>query len=230
MRIQNNIIHQSWLNGVKSLLFLGSSCIYPRLCPQPMKEEHLMTGSLEPTNSPYAVAKIAGIEMCWSYNRQYDTKFIPVMPTNLYGQNDNFDLENSHVLPALIRKFHEAKVNKHSTVTVWGTGSPKRELLHVEDMAEACIYVMKNADQLIDGNKKPLFNIGVGTDVSIKELAGVIKAIVGFEGDIVWDTTKPDGTPRKLLDVSKMKTMGWSTGISLEDGIRKTYNWYVDTI
>ncbi len=226
--IQNNIIHQSWLNGVKNLLFLGSSCVYPRLCSQPMKEEYFMTGPLEPTNSPYAVAKISGIEMCWSYNRQYGTNFIPVMPTNLYGPNDNFDLETSHVLPALIRKFHEAKVNKEETVTVWGTGLPRREFIHVEDMADACIYVMKNAVALTKEDKTPLFNIGTGVEIAIKELAEVIKDIVGFEGQIVWDTTKPDGTPRKLLDVTKMKAAGWKAGISLKDGLRKTYKWYVE--
>lgn len=228
MMIQNNILHQSWLNGVRNLLFLGSSCIYPRLCPQPMKEDHLMTGPLEPTNSPYAVAKISGIEMCWSYNRQYNTNFIPVMPTNLYGPNDNFDLETSHVLSALIRKFHEAKIRNEESVTVWGTGSPKREFLHVEDMAEACIHVVKNAEKLTREDQTPLFNIGTGIDVTIKELAEVIKDIVGFKGEIVWDSTKPDGTPRKLLDVTRMKDFGWNAGIKLDEGIRTTYEWYVE--
>lgn len=226
--IQNNLIHQSWLNGVKALLFLGSSCIYPRLCPQPMKEEYLMTGPLEPTNSAYAVGKISGIEMCWSYNRQHNTKFIPVMPTNLYGPNDNFDLENSHVLPAMIRKFYEAKENKEDSVIVWGTGTAKREFLHVDDMADACIYLIKNADKLMKDEKKPLINIGTGVDITIKELAELIKKIVGFQGTIVWDTSKPDGTPQKLLDVARLENIGWTAGISLDDGIRKTYRWYAE--
>ncbi len=228
MMIQNNILHQSWLNGVRNLLFLGSSCIYPRLCPQPMKEEHLMTGPLEPTNSPYAVAKISGIEMCWAYNRQYNTNYIPVMPTNLYGPNDNFDLETAHVLPALIRKFHEAKTRNQDSVTVWGTGSPKREFLHVEDMAEACIHVMKNSDKLTEEDQTPLFNIGTGVEVTIKELAEVIKDIVGFKGEIVWDVTKPDGTPRKLLDLTRMTEFGWNAEIKLDEGIRKTYKLYIE--
>lgn len=225
--IQNNIIHQSYLSDVKNLLFLGSSCIYPRLCPQPMKEKHLMTGPLEPTNSPYAIAKIAGIEMCWSYNRQYKTNYIPVMPTNLYGPNDNFDLETSHVLPALLRKFHEAKKGNLDKVVVWGSGTPKREFLHVHDMADACVYVMTNSERLVKDNPKPLFNIGTGIDIRIKELAEVIKGVVGFSGEIVWDETKPDGTPQKLLDVSKMKTNGWKAEISLQEGIQKTYEWYL---
>ncbi len=225
--IQNNVIHQSFVNGVKNLLFLGSSCIYPRLCPQPMKEEHLMTGPLEPTNSPYAIAKISGIEMCWSYNRQYGTNFIPVMPTNLYGPNDNFDLETSHVLPALLRKFHEAKESRTDEVVVWGSGTPKREFLHVHDMADACVYIMQNSDRLVKDNAKPLFNIGTGIDITIKGLAEVIKDVVGFKEKIVWDETKPDGTPQKLLDVSKMSSNGWSAETDLKEGIQKTYEWYL---
>ncbi len=225
--IQNNIIHQSFVNDVKNLLFLGSSCIYPCLCPQPIKEDHLMTGPLEPSNSPYAIAKISGIEMCWSYNRQYNTNYIPVMPTNLYGPNDNFDLETSHVLPALLRKFHEAKESSEEQVIVWGSGTPKREFLHVQDMADACVYIMKNSDKLIKDNVKPLFNIGTGVDITIKELAEVIKDIVGFKGKIVWDESKPDGTPQKRLDVSKLKTNGWKAEIGLQEGIRQTYEWYL---
>lgn len=234
LAIQTNIIHAAFEAGVKRLLFLGSSCVYPRECPQPMKEEYLFTGPLEPTNEPYAVAKIAGIKMCHSYNRQYDTNFIAVMPTNLYGHNDNFDLETSHVIPALIRKFHEAKCsaspagNNHS-VTVWGTGSPLREFLHVDDLADACVFIMNLEEEafrsLLINYPSPLINIGCGKDISIKQLALVIKDIVGCEGDIVFDTSKPDGTPRKLLDISKVKTLGWSPKISLKDGIHQTYEW-----
>ena len=227
--IQNNLIHQSYVHNVKKLLFLGSSCIYPKHCPQPMKEEYLMTGPLEPTNSPYAVAKIAGIEMCRAYNRQYGTKFIPVMPTNLYGPNDNFDLETSHVLPALIRKFHEAKRAGAETVTVWGTGSPKREFLHVDDLAHACCFLMNMDFPREEYKNNPLYNIGTGTDISIKELAGLIQKITGFKGKIAFDTSKPDGTPRKLLDVSRMRSLGWEPGITLEKGIRHTYDWYKTT-
>lgn len=218
--IQTNIIHQSHIHKVKKLLFLGSSCIYPKNCPQPMKEEYLMTGPLEPTNSPYAVAKIAGIEMCWSYNRQYRTKFIPVMPTNLYGPNDNFDLETSHVMPALIRKFYEAKINNKKTVTVWGTGTPRREFLHVDDLADACVFVMENAFLKEYYKNKPLLNIGTGKDISIKALAGLIRSIIGFKGDIIFDKSKPDGTPIKLLDVSKINQLNWFATTSLEDGIK----------
>ena len=221
--IQNNIIHQSFIHKVKKLLFLGSSCIYPKLCPQPMKEEYLMTGPLEPTNSAYAVAKIAGIEMCWAYNRQHGTKFIPVMPTNLYGPNDNFDLETSHVLPALIAKFHEAKQNRQPSVTVWGTGTPKREFLHVDDLADACLFIMTKIFSDEDYRNNPLFNIGTGKDISIKELAELIKKITGFDGNIVYDPSKPDGTPRKLLDVSKMNNLGWQAQTSLEKGIENAY-------
>lgn len=223
LTIQSNIIHQSHVHKVKKLLFLGSSCIYPRNCPQPMKEEYLMTGPLEPTNSPYAVAKIAGIEMCWAYNRQYGTKFIPVMPTNLYGPNDNFDLETSHVLPALIRKFHEAKINNDDAVTVWGTGTPKREFLHVDDLADACLFIMEKDFSDKDYMNNPLFNIGTGKDIRIRELAGLIKDIINFNGKIVFDTSKPDGTPVKLLDVSKTNHLNWHPSTALKEGIEKTY-------
>ncbi len=224
--IQTNIIHQAYIHKVKKLLFLGSSCIYPRDCPQPIKEEYLMTGPLEPTNSPYAVAKIAGIEMCWSYNRQYGTKFIPVMPTNLYGPNDNFDLETSHVLPALIRKFHEAKLQGQSSVTVWGTGSPKREFLYVDDLADACLFLMEKDFSGQEYKSKPLFNIGSGKDVSIKELAELIKKITGFKRKIVFDTLKPDGTPQKLLDASQISNLAWSATTALEEGITNTYSFF----
>jgi GDP-L-fucose synthase len=217
LMIQSNIIHQSYLNGVKKLVFLGSSCIYPKLAPQPLKEEYLLTGTLEPTNEPYAIAKIAGIKMCDAYRSQYGCNFISVMPTNLYGPNDNYDLNNSHVLPAMIRKFHEAKIQDHPSVTLWGTGSPMREFLHVDDMADACVFLMRNYDE------EGLINIGTGKDLSIKDLAQLIKNIVGFEGEIVWDTTKPDGTPRKLLDVSKLHSLGWKNKIELKQGIEKVY-------
>jgi GDP-L-fucose synthase len=217
LQIQNNIIHQSYLSGVKKLMFLGSSCIYPKQAPQPLKEEYLLTGTLEPTNEPYAIAKIAGIKMCEAYKDQYGCNFISVMPTNLYGPNDNFDLNNSHVLPALIRKFHEAKINNATEVEIWGSGSPKREFLYVEDMAEACVFLMYNY------NDKEFVNIGCGEDISIKELASIVKKIVDFKGELKYDTTKPDGTPRKLLDVSKLFAAGWKPKISLEQGIRKVY-------
>ncbi len=220
LTIQNNIIHNAYLNKAKKLLFLGSSCIYPKFAKQPIKEEYLLTGELEPTNKPYAIAKIAGIIMCESYNRQYKTNFISVMPTNLYGPGDNFDLKASHVLPALIRKFHEAKINNKKEVEVWGTGSPKREFLHVDDLADACIFLMNNYDD------SEIVNIGTGKDISIKELAELIKDIVGFKGKIVWDTSKPDGTPRKLLDVSRLHKLGWKHKISLKEGIKMTYKWY----
>jgi len=221
LQIQNNIIHQSYLNGVKKLLFLGSSCIYPRECPQPIKEEYLLTGPLEPTNEPYALAKIAGLKMCQSYNRQYGTNFISVMPTNLYGPNDNFDLDDSHVLPALIRKFHEGKINSSPTVVVWGTGSPKREFLHIDDLADACVFLMNNY------NDSEIINIGTGVDITIKKLAELIKNIIDYKGEINWDTTKLDGTPRKLLDVSKVESLGWRHKIGLETGIKMTYEWYL---
>jgi GDP-L-fucose synthase len=220
LKIQNNIIHNAYKSGVKKLLFLGSSCIYPRECPQPIKEEYLLTGPLEQTNEPYAIAKIAGIKMCQAYNRQYGTKFISVMPTNLYGPNDNFDPETSHVLPALIRRFHEAKENNQKQVVIWGTGKPKREFLYVDDLADACIFLMNNYQN------SEIVNIGTGEDLSIKELAEKIKKITGFQGGITHDTTKPDGTPRKLLDVSKLHNLGWQHKTDLEEGIKKTYNWF----
>ncbi|MCB9070715.1 MAG: GDP-L-fucose synthase [Calditrichae bacterium] len=221
LMIQSNIIHHSYRNGVKKLLFLGSSCIYPKFAPQPMKEEHLLDGKLEPTNEPYAIAKIAGIKTCQSYNRQYGTQFISVMPTNLYGPNDNFDLQSSHVLPALIRKFHEAKLAGKPAVEIWGTGSPKREFLHADDLADACVYLMQHYSD------NDIVNIGVGEDIAIKDLALLIKDIVGFSGELTFDTSKPDGTPRKLLDVSKLNGLGWKAGISLRDGITQTYQWYL---
>ena len=217
LMIQNNVIHQSYLNGVKKLMFLGSSCIYPKLAPQPLKEEYLLTGLLEPTNEPYAIAKIAGIKMCESYRLQYKCDFISVMPTNLYGPNDNYDLGNSHVLPALLRKFHEAKLSGSQEVVVWGSGSPKREFLHADDLAEACLYLMENFS-----DADPV-NIGTGVDLSIKELAEMMAKITEFEGKIVWDSSKPDGTPRKLMDVSKLHNAGWHHKIDLEDGIRAVY-------
>ncbi|KKQ46976.1 MAG: GDP-fucose synthetase [Candidatus Moranbacteria bacterium GW2011_GWD2_37_9] len=221
LQIQNNIIHNAYLSGVKKLLFLGSSCIYPRECPQPIKEEYLLTGPLERTNEAYAVAKISGIKMCQSYNKQYGTKYISVMPTNLYGPNDNFDLNSSHVLPALLRKFHEAKINNQKEVLIWGTGSPKREFLHVDDLADACIFLMENY------NENEIVNIGTGQDISIRELAEAVKRIVGFEGEIKNDTSKPDGTPRKLLDVSKLHSLNWKHKIELNQGIKDTYQWFL---
>ena len=217
MMIQSNVIHQAYLNGVKKLLFLGSSCIYPKLAPQPLKEEYLLTGLLEPTNEPYAIAKIAGIKMCDAYRAQYGCNFISVMPTNLYGPNDNYDLNNSHVLPALLRKFITAKNERATAVTIWGTGSPLREFLHADDLAAACLFLMDNH------NESGLVNIGVGEDISILDLAKMVKQIVGFEGEIITDTSKPDGTPRKLMDVSKLTNLGWKASISLEEGINKVY-------
>jgi GDP-L-fucose synthase len=230
LQIQNNVIHQSYLSGVKKLLFLGSSCIYPKMCPQPMKEKHLLSGYLEPTNEPYALAKIAGIKMCQSYNRQYGTNFIATMPTNLYGPGDNFDLQNSHVLPALIRKFYEAKENGDKEVVAWGTGLPKREFLYVDDMADGCVFLMNNFDPTKEQNESGdiFVNLGIGEDINIKELVNIIKSVVGFEGEIIWDADKPDGTPRKLLDVSKAHSLGWQHKIGLEDGIKKTFEWYKD--
>ncbi|MFD2264871.1 GDP-L-fucose synthase family protein [Lacibacterium aquatile] len=222
--IQNNVIDGAYKAGVKKLEFLGSSCIYPKHAPQPMKEEHLLTGPLEPTNQPYAIAKIAGIEMVNSYRRQYGMSGISLMPTNLYGPGDNYDLQNSHVLPALIRKFHEAKEAGAANVTVWGTGSPKREFLHADDLAEAAIYLMNTYDD------SEIVNVGVGEDVSIKELAEIVKKVVGFQGELVFDTSKPDGTPRKLLDVSRLSKLGWKAKISLEEGIRSTYETYKETL
>jgi GDP-L-fucose synthase len=221
LMIQSNIINCSKEHGVKKLLFLGSSCIYPKMSPQPIKEEYLLTGLLEPTNDAYAIAKIAGIKMCQSFNQQYGTNFISVMPTNLYGKNDNYDLNNSHVLPALIRKFHEAKLEGKDKVEIWGTGTPKREFLYVDDLADACVFLMNN----YDGSE--IVNIGTGQDVTIAELAVGIKNIVGFEGDIYFNTEMPDGTPIKLLDVSKLKEIGWEYKTSLREGIEKTYADYV---
>jgi len=217
LAIQNNIIHNSYLKKVKKLMFLGSSCIYPKLAPQPLKESYLLSGYLEPTNEPYAIAKIAGIKMCEAYRAQYGCNFISVMPTNLYGTNDNYDLVNSHVLPAMIRKFHEAKEKSAPEMTLWGTGSPMREFLHADDLAEACLFLMENY------NESELVNIGTGEDVTIKNLAALVKKIVGFKGEIIWDTSKPDGTPRKLMDVSKLHGLGWHHKIALEDGIKLAY-------
>ena len=226
--IQTNVIHAAYQHGVKRLLFLGSSCIYPKLCPQPMKEEHLLTGLLEPTNEPYALAKIAGIKMCESYNRQYGTQFIAVMPTNLYGPNDNFDLQTSHVMPALIRKFHEAKISNQPEVIVWGTGTPRREFLYVDDMAAGCVFLMNLDDATIKREllsyPKPCFvNLGTGEDVTITDLAALIAKVAGFKGKLVFDSSKPDGTPRKLLDVSRLHALGWQPEVSLESGITKAY-------
>ena len=217
LMIQNNVIHSSYINKVTKLLFLGSSCIYPKLAPQPLKEEYLLSGFLEDTNEPYAIAKITGIKMCENYRRQYDCNFISVMPTNLYGPNDNYNLNNSHVLPALLRKFHEAKQNNQPFVEMWGTGSPKREFLHADDMADACVYLMQNYNGLQH------VNIGTGVDLSIKDLALMIQKIVGYKGEIKHDLTKPDGTPRKLMDVSFLHSHGWKHSISLEDGIKQVY-------
>lgn len=222
--IESNIIHSAYLTGVKKLLFLGSSCIYPKFADQPIKESSLLTGELEPTNEPYAIAKILGIKMCQSYHRQYGINFISAMPTNLYGINDNFDLKNSHVLPALIRKFHEAKINNSTSVELWGTGSPYREFLYVDELADACYFLMQNY------NEPDIVNIGTGKDITIKELADLVRAIVGFDGEIIWDTTKPDGTPRKLLDVSKLNSLGWKSSLSLKEGIENTYKWYLSTV
>lgn len=232
LQIQNNIIHNAWQAGVKRLLFLGSTCIYPKFAPQPMKEEYLLTGPLEPTNEPYAVAKIAGITMCRSYNRQYGTKFLAAMPTNLYGPNDNFDLQTSHVLPALMRKFHEAKERSDEAVTVWGTGAPLREFLHVDDLADASFFLVNLPDNefsslLADPSSPALINVGTGEEISIKELALLIKRVVGFSGDLEFDATKPDGTPRKLADVSRLHRLGWHHRTSLEDGCRRTYEWLI---
>ncbi|RJR32272.1 MAG: GDP-L-fucose synthase [Desulfobacteraceae bacterium] len=231
LTIQTNIIHASWKTGVKRLLFLGSSCIYPRECPQPMKESYLLSGPLESTNEPYAIAKIAGIKTCQSYNRQYGTRFYSVMPTNLYGPNDNFDLETSHVMPALIRKFHEAKVNRRDTVEVWGSGTPQREFLHVDDLADACLYIIDLDEGVFSSllsDPFPLINVGWGKDLSVRELAELIRTVVGYEGEVVFNRDKPDGTPRKLLDVSRITSLGWRPAISLEQGIRETYQWAVE--
>jgi GDP-L-fucose synthase len=228
LMIQNNLIHASWQNGVKKLLFLGSSCIYPRLAPQPLKEEYLLTDTLEFTNEPYAIAKIAGIKMCESYYRQYGCNFISVMPTNLYGPNDNFDLQNSHVLPALIRRFHEAKQNGLPSVELWGTGSPLREFMHVDDMAAACIHLVETLDarKLYEDLKTTHVNIGTGSEISIAGLATMVAEIVGYKGEIRWDTSKPDGTPRKLMDVNLLEQLGFRHRIGLQAGIRSVYEWY----
>lgn len=217
LMIQNNVIHQAHVHGVKKLMFLGSSCIYPKLAPQPLKEEYLLTGLLEPTNEPYAIAKIAGIKLCDAYRSQYGADFISVMPTNLYGPNDNYDLQNSHVLPALLRKFHDAKENGDPAVTIWGTGTPLREFLHADDMADACFFLMQQYSE-----PGPI-NIGVGKDISIADLAQLVQKIVGYEGELQFDTSKPDGTPRKLMDVSKLNGLGWKASIQLEEGIRSVY-------
>jgi GDP-L-fucose synthase len=236
LAIQTNVIHAAYLSGVERLLFLGSSCIYPRDCPQPIKEEYLLTGPLESTNRPYAIAKIAGIEQCWSYNRQYGTKFLAAMPTNLYGPGDNYDLATSHVIPALIRKFHEAKERGDKEVVVWGTGMPRREFLYSDDMADACVFLMNLPDdefiqllwpagsprESVKSGLAPLINIGTGVDLTIRELAECVREVVGYEGAIVFDTSKPDGTPRKLLDTSRLSTLGWSAGFSLIEGLKQT--------
>ena len=221
LMIQNNIIHSSFKFGVNKLLFLGSSCIYPKISPQPIKEEYLLSGYLESSNEPYAIAKIAGLKLCEYFREQYQSNFISLMPTNLYGFNDNFDLNNSHVLPALIRKFHEAKINNSDHVELWGTGTPLREFLFVDDLAEACLFMM------INYNESMPLNIGTGKDLSILDLAETIKDIVGFSGSVKWDSSKPDGTPRKLLDVSKVNSLGWQAKTKLGEGIKKTYDWYI---
>jgi GDP-L-fucose synthase len=233
MMIQNNVIHNCWLNGVKRLLFLGSTCIYPKFAPQPMKEEYLLTGTLEPTNDAYAIAKIAGIFQCRSYNQQYGTKYLSVMPNNLYGPNDNFDLEKSHVLPALIRKFHEAKLRGDASVTIWGTGAPLREFLQVDDLATGCLFLMnledKGYDALLNDPAAPaLINVGSGQEVSIHDLAFLVQDVVGFAGDLVFDKDKPDGTPRKLADSSRIHALGWRHTIELRDGIDSAYRWFLD--
>jgi GDP-L-fucose synthase len=272
LAIQNNVIHAAWKTGVQRLLFLGSSCIYPKECPQPMKENYLLTGPLEPTNEPYAVAKIAGIKMCQAYNRQYGTRYLCVMPTNLYGPNDNFDLETSHVLAALIRKFHLAKLayrkdwegigkdeqtygkipddvnasigigasfpnnqkatsDPHPLVLLWGSGNPRREFLHVDDLADACVFLSKlkeeDLSEFFDTNHTPLLNIGCGEDLTIKEIASIVSEVVGYKGDVYWDQSKPDGTPQKLLDISQIKILGWNSEIDLREGIKSVYKWYL---
>jgi len=238
LAIQTNVIHAAWLSGVTRLMFLGSSCIYPKLAPQPLREDALLTGPLEPTNRPYALAKIAGIEMCWSYNRQYGTKFLAAMPTNLYGPGDNYHLTNSHVIPALLRKFHEAKVRGDKTVSVWGTGTPRREFLYSDDMAEACVFLMNlpddryqallGSDESVTGRfEPPLVNIGVGTDVTIAELAELVRQTTGYTGDIVFDANQPDGTPRKLMDVGLLARTGWRARTGLPEGLRSAYAEFI---
>lgn len=227
LAIQTNVIHHSYLHGVKRLLFLGSSCIYPKDSTQPIKEEYLLTGPLEPTNRPYALAKIAGIEMCWSYNRQYGTQFLAAMPTNLYGPRDNYHPENSHVIPALIRRFHEAKINGNTEVAIWGTGTPKREFLYSDDMAEACLYLINLADEkfmsIYEGSAPPVVNVGVGADVTVAALAELVKKAVGYEGVLTFDVTKPDGTMRKMMDVSLMRKLGWEAKTKLNEGLSESY-------
>jgi GDP-L-fucose synthase len=230
LAIQANVIHEAFRAGVKELLFLGSSCIYPRDCPQPIREEYLLTGPLEPTNRPYAIAKIAGIEMCWAYNRQYGTRYLCAMPTNLYGPGDNYDLQTSHVLPALIRKFHEAKVRNAAAVTVWGSGRPRREFLHSDDMAAACVHLLDNAQAVqaaLGTGRPPLVNVGCGEDLTIAELAEQVRAVVGARGEIAYDTSKPDGTPQKLLDISLVRSFGWRPRIPLAEGLRITYQAFL---
>jgi GDP-L-fucose synthase len=241
LAIQSNIIHAAYVNGARRLLFLGSSCIYPKLAPQPIKEEYLLTGPLEPTNRPYALAKIAGVEMCWSYNRQYGTKYLAAMPTNLYGPGDNYHPDNSHVIPALLRKFHEAKVAQAKEVVVWGTGTPKREFMYSEDMGDACVYLMNlpddkytsllGSDECKTGRfEPPLVNIGVGTDMTIGELAQAVKEVVNFSGKIAFDTSKPDGTPRKLMDVSRLNALGWHAPTSFKSGLAVAYRDFITTL
>jgi GDP-L-fucose synthase len=222
LAIQLNVIDAAHRHGVEKLLFLGSSCIYPKHAPQPMKEEHLLTGKLEPTNEAYAIAKIAGVEMCQAYARQHGDRYISVMPTNLYGPGDNFDLKTSHVLPALIRKFHEAKVRGEESVVIWGTGEPRREFLHVDDLADACVFLMREYED------PDIINVGVGRDISVRELAELIREVVGYEGRIDHDTSRPDGTPRKLMDVSRLTGLGWTASIPLEEGVRRTYEWFLE--
>jgi len=235
LAIQNNVIHHAWLSGVKRLLFLGSTCIYPKLAPQPIKEEYLLSGPLESTNDAYAIAKIAGIKMCQSYNRQHGARFLAAMPTNLYGPNDNFDPETSHVLPALIRKFHEAKLDGRDNVVVWGSGAPKREFLHVDDLADASLFLMNlhedDFSALLDHQSTPaLINIGSGEEVTIRELALLIREAVGFTGNVVFDPSRPDGTPRKLSDVEKIRALGWRHKIGLQEGLLRTHKWYADSL
>lgn len=239
LAVQTNLIHAAWQNGVTRLLYLGSSCIYPKMAPQPMKETSLLTGALEPTNRPYALAKIAGIEMCWSYNRQYGTKYLAAMPTNLYGPGDNYHPDNSHVIPALIRKFHQAKVSQADTVMVWGTGTPKREFMYSEDMADACVFLMNlpddkyeillGSDESVTGRfEPPLINIGVGHDLTIRELAEIVQQVVAFDGQIAFDSTKPDGTPRKLMDVERLHAMGWREKTSMQAGLAVAYENFLE--
>ena len=241
LAIQTNIIHEAYRHGVKRLMFLGSSCIYPKLAPQPMREEYLLTGPLEATNRPYAIAKIAGVEMCWSYNRQYGTQYLAAMPSNLYGPGDNYHPENSHVIPALIRKFHEAKVSGNAVVTVWGTGTPRREFVYSDDMADACIYLMslpeKKFASLLGSDEAqtgcfepPLVNVGVGEDITIRDLAIMIRKVIGFKGELVFDTSKPDGTPRKLMDTTRLNSMGWCARTPLAEGLAVAYREFVDTL